>query len=38
MIEKLKSNWRLTLLAVILLISLFVVFSPTMAPQTNVVC
>ena len=36
MIEKLKSNWRLTLLAVILLISLFVVFSPTMAPQTNV--
>ena len=36
MIEKLKSNWRLTLLAVILLVSLFVVFSPTMAPQTNV--
>ena len=36
MIEKLKSNWRLTLLAVILLVSLFVMFSPTMAPQTNV--
>jgi len=36
MIEKLKSNWRLTLLAVILLVSVFVMFSPTMAPQTNV--
>ena len=36
MIEKLKTNWRLTLLAVILLASLFVVFSPTMAPQTDV--
>ncbi|ESS10175.1 MAG: preprotein translocase subunit SecD [uncultured archaeon A07HN63] len=36
MIDRLKSNWRLALLSVILLISLFVLFSPTMAPDTDV--
>jgi len=36
MIDKLKSNWRLVALTVILLASLFVLFSPTMAPETNV--
>lgn len=35
MIGKLKSNWRLTMLVVIILVSLFVLFSPTMAPQVE---
>jgi len=35
MIGKLKSNWRLTMLVVIVLLSLFVLFSPTMAPQVE---
>ena len=35
MIGTLKSNWRLTVLIVIVLLSLFVLFSPTMAPQAE---
>ena len=35
MIDKLKSNWRLVFLIVIVLASLFVLFSPTMAPSVD---
>ena len=35
MIDRIKSNWRLALLSAILLLSLFVLFSPTMAPDAD---